>query len=237
MRWAIDAQSVEKKFESGGVETRVLKSVSFCAVQGEFVMLVGPSGSGKTTLLSILGCVLRPSAGSLALLGRDVGACSDADLPRLRSSLIGFVFQGHNLIAALSAEENIALQMQLRGFSRADSVREARLLLDRVGLGHRRDHKPDQLSGGQRQRVAVARAMAGRPPIILADEPTASLDVENGLIVTRMMKELASERGHTVVVVTHDNRIFDYADRIERIEDGLIVRAHPTETPALRRSA
>ncbi len=220
--WAIDARGVTKVYGKGALAFQALKGVDFPVARGEFVMLAGPSGSGKTTLLSILGCVLKQTEGTVTLFGEDVAKLKESQLPRIRTQYIGFIFQGHNLIASHSAEQNIVLQLELRGVPTDEARREARALLDRVGLGSKFASKPGDLSGGQRQRVAIARALAGSPPLILADEPTAALDAENGKLVTEILRELARERGHTVVVVTHDNRIFHLADRIVHIEDGLI---------------
>lgn len=219
---AIDAQGVTKTFGKGALAFQALKGVNFPVGKGEFVMLAGPSGSGKTTLLSMLGCVLSPTDGSIKLFGEEVSGLREADLPRIRTSLLGFIFQGHNLIASLTAEQNVSLQLELRGHGPAEARREAIAMLGRVGLGDKVDRKPMELSGGQRQRIAIARALAGNPPLVLADEPTAALDAENGRLVTEILRDLARERGHTVVVVTHDNRIFHLADRIVHIEDGLI---------------
>jgi putative ABC transport system ATP-binding protein len=219
---AIEAHGVRKVFGKGALAFEALKGVDFEVGYGEFVMLEGPSGSGKTTLLSILGCVLSPSAGLVHLCDERVSDLREAELPRIRTEYIGFIFQGHNLIASLTAEENVALQLELRGVAKSAAITEARALLDEVGLGDKRTRKPSELSGGQRQRVAIARALAGKPPVVLADEPTAALDAENGRLVTEILRKLARERGHTVVVVTHDNRIFHLADRIVHIEDGLI---------------
>ncbi len=218
----ISATGVTKVFGTGQVAVHALRGVDFHAREGEFVMLNGPSGSGKTTLLSILGCVLTPSGGEVRIFDEVISGRKERALPRLRLSYIGFIFQGHNLVASLDARENVALPMRMRGWSVRDANHEAERLLRRVGLGDKLDRRAAELSGGQRQRVAVARAVAGSPPIILADEPTASLDAEAGLAVTELLKEMATEGGHTVVVVTHDNRIFDYADRIVHIEDGCI---------------
>src|SRR5262249_11985786 len=157
---------------SGDTAYQALKGVDFAASRGEFVMLSGPSGSGKTTLLSVLGCVLTPTTGCVKLLGEDISRAGEQDLPRLRRSYIGFVFQSHNLIEALSARENIAMLLQLRGWSSRDASREAVCLLESVGLSDKTSSRPRDLSGGQRQRVAIARALAGAPPILLADEPT-----------------------------------------------------------------
>jgi putative ABC transport system ATP-binding protein len=224
----IDVHALTKTFGKGNLAVNVLKGVDFAMERGEFVMLAGPSGSGKTTLLSILGCVLAPSSGEVRLFGEDVARVAEPDLPRMRVSYIGFIFQGHNLIASLTAQENIAFQLQLRGYEIGPAMDEAAALLDRVGLADKIDRKPSDLSGGQRQRVAIARAIAGAPPLILADEPTASLDAQSGLLVTEILRDLARERGHTVLVVTHDSRIFHLADRIVHIEDGRILDAPPS---------
>ena len=221
---AITTRGVTKTFGTGALAHTALKGIDLTVQRGEFLMLVGPSGSGKTTLLSMLGCVLTPSSGDLALFGEIVSQRPESEMPRLRLSYIGFVFQAHNLIASLTALENVSFQLELRGYARKAALVEARDLLERVGLGAKLASRPRELSGGQRQRVAIARAIAGAPPLILADEPTASLDAESGLMITEMLRELARERGHTVVVVTHDSRIFQLADRIVHIEDGLITQ-------------
>jgi putative ABC transport system ATP-binding protein len=158
--------------------------------------------------------------------GELVSGLPERALPRLRLQYIGFIFQGHNLIASLDAVENVSLGLRMRGWSGREARKESTRLLERVGLGDKLDRRPAELSGGQRQRVAIARALAGSPPIVLADEPTAALDAETGLSVTTLLKDLATEAGHTVVVVTHDNRIFHLGDRIVNIEDGHIVTAH-----------
>jgi len=220
---AVDAREVSKVFGSGALAFRALDAVDFRVARGELVMLVGPSGSGKTTLLSILGCVLRPTGGEVRLFGHDVTQLSERALPRVRSAIIGFVFQGHNLISSLTARDNIAVVSRLRGCPPREANAEAELLLERVGLADKRKRLPAELSGGQRQRVAIARALAGGPPLLLADEPTAALDARAGLEVTELLVTLCRERGTTVVVVTHDNRIFHLADRIVAIEDGRIL--------------
>ena len=217
---AVQLKGITKTFGDGALAFQALKGIDLTVPRGEFMMLVGPSGSGKTTLLSILGCVLTPTAGELYLFGEAVHGRREAELPDLRLSYIGFIFQGHNLLPALSVEDNVAFPLELRGYTRKAALAEAREVLTEVGLGPKLKRFPDELSGGQRQRVAVARAVAGRPPLILADEPTAALDAETGQQVTQLLKQLSAERGHTVVVVTHDNRIFHYADRTVHIEDG-----------------
>jgi putative ABC transport system ATP-binding protein len=218
----VELRNVTKTYGAGATAYQALRGVDLVARPGEFVMLSGPSGSGKTTLLSIVGCVLSPTSGEVRLFDRDVSRMKESALPALRLAYVGFVFQGHNLLAASTASENVALPLELRGFAHREARKQANDLLRRVGMGHHADHKPRDLSGGERQRVAIARALAGGPPLILADEPTAALDAANGRNVTELLRTLAKEHGHTVLVVTHDNRIFDLADRIIHIEDGLI---------------
>jgi len=222
---AVELKGLTKTYGTGALAFQALKGIDLTVKQGEFMMLVGPSGSGKTTLLSILGCVLAPTSGEGFLFGEKLHGRRESELPDLRLSYIGFIFQGNNLLPALTIEDNVAFPLELRGSSRKAAVAEARDVLTEVGLGDKLKRHPGDLSGGQRQRVAVARAVAGRPPLILADEPTASLDAETGQQVTELLKKLSTERGHTVVVVTHDNRIFHFADRTVHIEDGLLVPA------------
>jgi putative ABC transport system ATP-binding protein len=225
---AVDARSVRKVFGTGALAFEALRGVDFAVARGEFVMLVGPSGSGKTTLLSILGGVLTASAGDVALFGYAITGRKDRELPAIRRALIGFVFQGSNLISALTALDNVRLVLETRGFDRGRATREAEALLDRVGLADKRWSLPTEMSGGQQQRVAIARAVAGTPPLVLADEPTASLDAHSGLAATQLLHDVCRERGSTVVVVTHDPRIFHLADRIVRIEDGHILPGAPS---------
>jgi putative ABC transport system ATP-binding protein len=220
---AIDVRKVVKRFGDGPLAFQALTDVDFQVKRGELVMLVGPSGSGKTTLLSIMGCVLRATSGEVNLFGQDVARLKDGDLPAFRSAVIGFVFQGHNLLGSLSARENIAMVARLRGVPKRQALVEADKLLEQVGLADKRKRFPNELSGGQRQRVAIARALAGDPPLVFADEPTAALDAVTGHEVTELLVNLAKVHGSTVVVVTHDNRIFHLADRIVGIEDGRIV--------------
>jgi putative ABC transport system ATP-binding protein len=218
----VELRAVTKTYGSGATAYQALRGVDLSARPGELVMLSGPSGSGKTTLLSIVGCVLSATSGEVRLFDQDVSRARESALPALRLAYVGFVFQGHNLLASSTASENVALPLELRGSSRREARRQAEELLVRVGVGHRLNNKPGNLSGGERQRVAIARALAGNPPLVLADEPTASLDAVNGRKVMGLLRALAEEQGHTVLVVTHDNRIFDLADRVVHIEDGLI---------------
>jgi putative ABC transport system ATP-binding protein len=217
---AIQVRGLTRQYGTGENAFLALRGIDLDVAPGEVLFVTGPSGSGKTTLLSILGCVLRPTGGTARVLAQDVGAMSERSLARFRLRELGFVFQGHNLIASLDAVGNVRLPLQLQGRSPGEAERAARAELEAVGLGAKLDRLPRDLSGGQRQRVAIARATAPRPPLLLADEPTASLDATSGREVTELMTRLARERGTTVIVVTHDPRIFPYADRIVSIEDG-----------------
>jgi putative ABC transport system ATP-binding protein len=214
------ARDIHKSFGSGEHFTPVLRGVGMDAGRGETVFLVGPSGSGKTTLLSILGCVLSPDRGGLQVLGREVAGMSAKELTAFRRDNLGFIFQSFNLFPTLSAQDNVALALTMRNVPVGAATRRAGELLNQVGLGPRRHARPCQLSGGECQRVAVARALAADPAVVFADEPTAALDAENGQAVMKLLTRLVRERGGTLVVVTHDSRIFPYADRILRLEDG-----------------
>jgi putative ABC transport system ATP-binding protein len=219
----IEVRDLSKVYGSGALAFHALKSVSMTASSGEVLLLVGPSGSGKTTLLSILGCVLTPSSGSVKLAGHELAGLPESRLPQMRLRYIGFVFQAHNLMPSLSTQANVCLPLLLRGWSEKAAKAEAAELLSNVGLGHKLKALPRDLSGGQKQRVAIARALAGRPPILLCDEPTAALDAQTGQGVMETLTTLAHQGGHSVVVVTHDNRIFKFGDRMVRIEDGRIL--------------
>ena len=221
---AVDARGISKTFGTGALAFTALHAVDFVVQRGEFVILAGPSGSGKTTLLSILGCVLTSTAGELSLFGERVSGVSERKLPAVRMAKIGFIFQGHNLLPALSARDNVALVLKMKGWSGRSADAEAERLLARVSLDDKLHSRPSELSGGQRERVAIARALAGDPPLVLADEPTAALDAASGLQATELLRDVCCERGDSVVVVTHDNRIFHLADRIVHIEDGHIVQ-------------
>jgi len=220
---AIDVRGISKTYAQGEAAMRALDNVDLDVHRGELMLLMGPSGSGKTTLLSIMGCILRPSGGTIRLLGRDVTGLGERELPRVRLDHIGFVFQGFNLFPALTAAGNVALALDLKGVPRREASGRAATLLDQVGLSAKRDAYPADLSGGQKQRVAIARAIAGDPPIVLADEPTAALDTHSGHAVMQLLARLARERDRAVVIVTHDSRMLGYADRIVNIEDGRIV--------------
>jgi putative ABC transport system ATP-binding protein len=222
MQSAIAVRQLTKKYEEGANGTLALRSVDLDVHAGELLMLMGPSGSGKTTLLSIMGCILTATSGSVRIAGREVVGLNEKQLPAIRLEHIGFIFQGFNLFPTLTAGENVELMLDLKGISAAKARKRAQELLEQVGLEEKYKSFPTDLSGGQKQRVAIARALAGDPGIILADEPTASLDSLTGRNVMEMMSDLAHKRNRAVVIVTHDSRVLSFADRIIRIEDGAI---------------
>lgn len=231
MQAAISVQNVIKTFDAGAVVVHALNGVSLDIYNGEMVLMMGPSGSGKTTLLSIMGCILRATSGNIRIRGQEIFGMHEKELPKIRLRHIGFVFQGFNLFPALTVGENVELALDLKGIRGRQARHRAAELLERVGLGNKFKSFPADLSGGQKQRVAIARALAGEPEIILADEPTAALDSHSGRIVMDMLRELATEQGRTVVIVTHDNRTLSYADRIVHIEDGQL-REQPISVAA-----
>ena len=220
---AIRVRGVSKTYSQGEAAVRALAGVDLDVECGELVLLMGPSGSGKTTLLSIMGCMLRPTCGSVSILGEDVTALSERELPRVRRDWIGFVFQQFNLFPTLTALDNVGLAFDLRGLPRRQARRRAAELFEQLGLDDKRDAYPADLSGGQKHRVAIARAIATEPFLVLADEPTAALDTRSGHVVMKLLKGLARDHGRAVVIVTHDNRWLEYADRIVAIEDGAVV--------------
>jgi putative ABC transport system ATP-binding protein len=221
--FAIAASNLYKTFTIGQRQTPILRDVSLEVARGESVFLVGPSGSGKTTLLSILGCILTADEGDLQVLGRAVSSMRRQESTAFRRQNLGFIFQTFNLFPTLSALDNVCLAVSLRGVALRQATARAAELLGQVGLGSRARLRPAQLSTGECQRVAVARALAGNPSILFADEPTASLDAENGQAVMQLLARLVRERNSSLVVVTHDSRIFSYADRVLRLEDGCLV--------------
>ena len=222
---AIEVKNLVKTYGAGEMAVHALKGIDLEVAEGELLLLLGASGSGKTTLVSIVGCILSATSGSCRIRGIETVGLPQARLPRVRLENIGFIFQGFNLFPALNAAENVEIALNLKGIRGAAARRKSAELLERVGLGEKLKSRPADLSGGQKQRVAIARALAGEPQIILADEPTAALDGTSGKIVMDLLQELAHEQQSAVVVVTHDNRIFDYADRIVRIEDGRIIES------------
>ncbi len=221
---------VEKSFGSGESLTRALRHTDFEARLGELLMLVGPSGCGKTTLLSILAGTLLADAGEINVFGYPLHKMSEGQRTKFRAQHLGFIFQQFNLIPTISIAENVAVPLLIQGLSPSKAEAKARDILARVGLGNRTRELPGKLSGGQQQRVAIARALVHAPPLIVCDEPTSALDRENGLHVMELLRDVAREAGRTVIVVTHDPRIYHFADRMAEMEDGKILRV--LETPA-----
>ena len=220
---ALQAHDVHKRFREGRDEVPVLNGISLALERGEIVAMEGPSGSGKTTLLSILGAILTPSEGRVIVDGEAVDARANGRLPAIRRKSLGFVFQQYNLFPALTAIENVEYSLNVRGW-RGDRARhEADRVITAVGLEDRRDYLPRDLSGGQKQRIAIARALAGNAPILLADEPTANLDSTTGTQVLDLFQELARRENRAVLVVTHDPKVRTIADRVLQIRDGRLV--------------
>jgi putative ABC transport system ATP-binding protein len=218
----IIVQGLNHSYGKGELKKQILFDVSVEIQEGEIVIVTGPSGSGKTTMLTLVGALRSAQEGSVQILGEELLNAKASTLEKVRRQ-IGFIFQQHNLLAALSALQNVELGIRASGrYPRSEHRDRAKNMLNAVGLGERIHHKPDQLSGGQRQRVAIARALASEPSMLLADEPTASLDKESGREVVERMKVLAKEHGTTILLVTHDNRILDIADRIVHLEDGCL---------------
>jgi len=226
----VELRGLAKHYGEGDARVDALKAVDLDLWPGEVVGLLGPSGSGKTTLLNLVGCIVEPSAGTMRLDGETVwdGRWLRPDLRSLRLEKIGFIFQFHNLLPFLDVTENVALVLDMAGASTAAAIARAHELLDYLEIGHRKTARPSSLSGGEAQRVAIARALANHPRIILADEPTAALDGERAGIVMDLLRKVAVEQAATVVVVTHDEKIWDRFDRIFSLRDGRIVT---TEAP------
>ncbi len=217
------ANGFKKVLGEGDAQVTVLKGIDLQLRSGELTLLMGPSGSGKTTLLSILGCILSPTAGHIAIGGQTTDGMNAEGLADLRRREIGFVFQSYNLFPTMTVLENVLIALDVRDYEVEDPVQHARDALASVGLSHRVDAYPAKLSGGEKQRVAIARALAGAASVILADEPTAALDSENGKGVMALLQKVAQDPNRAVLAVTHDHRTLAYADRVIRIEDGRIV--------------
>ncbi len=219
----VRVEQLTKIYEIGDQRVLALDRIDLTLMPGEFVAVMGPSGSGKSTLMHLVGLLDRPTSGKYFLEGRDVAGLSSDEQADVRSRRLGFVFQSYNLLARTTAVENVELPMIYAGVPDAERRRRALEALDEVDLTHVVDHQPSQLSGGQQQRVAIARAIVGNPSIILADEPTAALDGENGQAIMTILAGIAKEQGRGVLIVTHDPRLLPFADRVVHIEDGLIV--------------
>ncbi len=225
----LEARDIRHVYGSGPTAFEALRGVSLEVHRGEVVLLLGPSGSGKTTLLQVIGGLLRPTAGTLALAGESLAGLELEALARVRLANFGFVFQAYNLFPTLTAAENVEVALDLIGVRGAAARKRSRELLGEVGLGDRAHSYPAQMSGGQKQRVAIARALAADPVVVLADEPTAALDSHSGAKVVALFRRLA-DQGRAVVIVTHDNRILGSGDRIVEMEDGVIVpRTHDAQ--------
>jgi putative ABC transport system ATP-binding protein len=220
---AVECRAVEKDFGSGETRVQALRSVDLQVPFGELTMLVGPSGCGKTTLLSVIAGVLNASRGEVELLGQSLNSLSGNDLVEFRRQNLGFVFQQFNLLPALTAAENAAIPLLAAGLPRKSSVERAAELLNQLGMGDRGHAYPSQLSGGQQQRVAFARALVHEPRLLVCDEPTSALDAETGQQVMELLTAHAVRSDRATIVVTHDNRVFSFADRMARMEDGHIM--------------
>lgn len=222
MNAAIEVHQLTKSYGEGAAAVHALDRVDLDVLRGEVLMLMGPSGSGKTTLLSVMGGILRATSGSVKICGREITTLTESELPRVRLENIGFIFQGFNLFPTLTVRENVELALDLKGIRGRRARERAEELLAQVGLEDKLHSFPADLSGGQKQRVAIARALSGEPEILLADEPTAALDSTSGRVVMDLLRRMAHDRRRAVVIVTHDNRVLEYADRIVHIEDGKI---------------
>ena len=217
----IEIKGLKKEFAVGSEIVKALKGIDISVMKNEYLAMMGPSGSGKSTLMNLVGCLDTPSAGSYNLNGTNVSSLKDDDLAEIRNKEIGFIFQTFNLLPRLTALENVSLPLVYAGYNSEDRKIKAQDVLEKVGLGDRMDHRPNQLSGGQRQRVAVARALVNDPSIILADEPTGNLDSKTSLDIMRLFEEI-HEMGNTLIVVTHEEEVASYAHRILRLRDGLV---------------
>lgn len=217
----VDIRDVSKVYNPGENEVRALDHVTVSIDEGEYVAIIGQSGSGKSTLMNILGCLDVPSEGSYYLHGKNVMELDDDELSDIRNQEIGFIFQGFNLIANLTAFENVELPLIYRGIKKGKRAKLSEEALDKVGLGNRMEHRPSEMSGGQQQRVAIARAIAQAPPVILADEPTGNLDSHSTWEIMDILEHL-HEEGRTVILITHNNEIADRAKRVIKIRDGRI---------------
>ena len=220
--YIVEIKDMYKIYKMGDNEVRALNGVNLQIKPHEFVAIIGPSGSGKSTLMNMIGCLATPTSGEYYIDGHEVSTLGEDQQAAIRNKEIGFIFQQYNLLQKLTVEENVELPLIYAGVSPAQRKEMAKTALERVELYERRFHKPTELSGGQQQRASIARALAARPPIILADEPTGALDSKTGTEVLNMLKELHQE-GKTVILITHDNKIAHEADRIVRIKDGEIV--------------
>ncbi|HHH37021.1 MAG TPA: ABC transporter ATP-binding protein [Epsilonproteobacteria bacterium] len=221
---AVQCRSIVKTYGSGASEVFALRGVDLDLYEGELLMLVGPSGCGKTTFISIVTALLKADSGVCEVLGQDINALTLEQKVLFRRQSIGFVFQAFNLLPALTAQENVAVPLLIQGRNRKAAMHEAKAVLDSVGLGERIGALPSELSGGQQQRVAIARALVHRPKLIVCDEPTSSLDHKSGQMVMQLLRHIADQSNTTLLVVTHDNRIYHFGDRMAHMDDGRIIK-------------
>ncbi len=219
----VELDNVTKTYDLGKVKVKALRGINLKVKQGEFLIIMGASGSGKSTCMNMIGCLDVPTSGRVLLDGINISTLSESKLALIRGRKIGFVFQQFNLIPSMTALENVELPMIFQGVDKRTRRERATKLLNQVGLGRRLEHKPNELSGGERQRVAIARALANNPSLILADEPTGNLDSKAGREVMKILTDLHKE-GKTVVMVTHDPSLINYADRIVHIKDGILIK-------------
>ncbi len=218
----IAIRGLNKEYRLGGATVYALRDVALDIYRGEYLSIMGPSGSGKSTLFNMIGGLDRPTAGSVDVAGLDLTRLTSRQLAYFRGNHIGYVFQAYNLLPAYDAVANVCMPLLFSGRSYDEAVARARQVLERVGLGHRFDHRPDELSGGQQQRVAIARALANEPAIILADEPTGNLDLHTGEEIIHLLHSLSKQDGVTVITATHDHKMLDVSDRIVWIRDGAV---------------
>ena len=223
MTAAAEAHDITRTYDLGGISVPALRGVSLTVEAGDYLAIVGPSGSGKSTLMHLLGALDRPTSGRLVIGGREVARLSAPEMARLRNETVGFVFQSFHLLPRTTALDNVALPLVYRGLGSAARRRAAAAMLDRVGLGHRVKHRPNQLSGGEQQRVAIARALVTEPAVLLADEPTGNLDTATGVAVLSLLEALNAESGVALVLVTHDREVAARARRQITMRDGVIV--------------
>ena len=216
----LELRGVTRRFGDGDAAVEAVRAVDLSVAAGEIVLIMGPSGSGKTTLLTMIGGLLRPTTGSISLLGRDLAKLDERELPDIRARHLGFIFQDFNLMPSLSARENVEVAINIAGTRGARAHARASELLEHLGLGERLDFPPDQLSGGEKQRVAIARALANKPALLLADEPTANLDSSHGREVMRELRRIAKQEHRSAIIVSHDDRLKEIADRVLWLEDG-----------------
>lgn len=220
---AVKIRGVTKHFGRGEQRVAALRGIDWDVYKGQMSMIIGPSGCGKTTLLSVIAGILNCDEGSVNIFGEEVSSFSDGRRTKFRSRNIGFIFQQYNLLPALTAAENASIPLVIGGWSKAKAVAQAREILETLGMGKKTESLPSQLSGGQQQRVAIARSLVHSPRLLVCDEPTAALDHETGLNVMEMLRQSAVRPDRAVIVVTHDNRVFHFGDRIARMDDGLMV--------------